>query len=345
MSSEEEEKTRAYDPEGRNRRAIMLNFKADAARDVFYKLVEQADVVIEGFRPGATKRMGVDYDTLQEKNPRIIYCSITGYGQAGAYSNFVGHDVNYIAVAGALGMIKEKNRKPIPPSNIMGDYAGGALMAALGILSAVIAREKTGRGQHVAAAMVDGVISLMHFAVANQIQSGGQGAGQADMFTGKMPHYNTYETSDGKFISVGALEPAFFHNLCKAMGREDLIELEWRIDRWDELAAGFEETFRLKTRDEWFQILKESETCAAPVLEVDEIFDDPHVKERDMFVEMDHPKLGKIKQVGIPLKFSDTPGQVRSFAPALGQHTDEVLQELGYSEQQISELREAGAIA
>ena len=345
MSSEEEERTRAYDPEGRNRKCIMLNFKSDEALEVFYKLVETADVVVEGMRAGVVKRLKVDYDTLKEKNPRIIYCSLTGYGQTGAYKSLVGHDVNYISVAGALGMVKETGRKPIPPSNILGDYAGGSLQAAIGILAAVIARERTGRGQCLDVAMVDGVISLMHFAIANQFQSGGQGAGQADIFTGKMPHYNVYETRDGKFISVGPLEPAFFHNLCKAIGREDLIALEWRIDKWDELTAGFEETFITRTRDEWFAILKETDTCIAPVYSVDEVFDDPHVQERDMLVELDHPKLGKIKQVGVPIKFSDTPGEVRSLAPAPGEHTDEVLLELGYSQQQIDELRKSGAIA
>ena len=242
-------------------------------------------------------------------------------------------------------MFKEADRKPIPPSNLLGDYAGGSLMAAVGILSAVIAREKTGKGQHIDAAMVDGVISVMHFAIANQLLSGGQGAGQADLFCAKMPHYNTYETKDGKFISVGALEPAFFVNLCKAIGRDDLVALEWRIDKWDELSAGFAETFKTKTREEWWEILQQSETCAAPVLGVEEIFDDPHVKGRDMLVEMDHPKLGKVKQVGVPIKFSDTPGRARSLAPTMGEHTDEVLAEMGYSQEQIAAFRESGAVA
>jgi crotonobetainyl-CoA:carnitine CoA-transferase CaiB-like acyl-CoA transferase len=345
MSSEEEEKTRVYDPEGRNRKCIMLNFKLDEAREIFYKLVDKADVVVEGFRAGVAKRLAVDYDTLKKRNPRIIYCSLTGYGQTGAYKDLVGHDINYISVAGALGMFKERGRRPIPPSNILGDYAGGAQQAAIGILTAIIARERTGKGQLIDIAMVDGVISLMHFAIAQQIRSGGQDAGTADMFTGKMPHYSVYETKDGKFMSVGALEPGFFINLCKAIGREDLIALEWRLDKWDELTAGFEETFITKTRDEWFAILKETETCVAPVYGVDEVFDDPHVQERDMMVELDHPKLGNIRQVGIPIKLSDTPGKVRWLAPAAGEHTDEVVRSLGYSKQQIEELRKAGAIA
>jgi crotonobetainyl-CoA:carnitine CoA-transferase CaiB-like acyl-CoA transferase len=345
MPPEKEEEARAYDPLARNRRAAMLNLRLQDAREVFYRLVEEADVVTEGFRPGVTERMGVDYDTVRQKNPRIIYCSLTGYGQTGAYKDMVGHDINYISVAGALGIVREAGRKPIPPSNILADFAGGAMQAAIGILSAVIARERTGKGQYLDVAMVDGVIGLMNFAVANQLQSGGQGAGGADVFCGTMPHYSTYETKDGKFISVGALEPAFFANLCRAIGRDDLIALEWRMDKWDELSAGFAETFLTKNRDEWWGILQQFETCAAPVLDVDEVFNDPHVKERDMLVELGHPKLGKVKQVGIPFKFSDTPCKVRSFAPAPGQHTDEILLEAGYSQQQINALRESGAIA
>jgi crotonobetainyl-CoA:carnitine CoA-transferase CaiB-like acyl-CoA transferase len=330
MSPKDEEEARAYDPEGRNRRAIRLDFKTKEGREILYKLVETADVVIEGFRPGVTRRMGVDYDTLSERNPRIIYCSITGYGQTGAYKDHVGHDVNYISVAGALGLFKEAGARPVPPSNFLADYAGGSQQAVIGILSAVIARERTSKGQYLDVAMVDGVMSLMHLAVAAS-QSGRQGLVQPDMFCGKIPHYGAYETKDAKFISVGALEPQFFVNLCKAIGREDLIAYQWAIDRWDELRAGFAETFLTKTRDEWWKILQQTETCAAPVLSLDEVFDDPHIKERGLLVEMDHPELGKIKQVGIPIRFSDTPGEVRSLAPAPGQHTTEVLLELGYS--------------
>ena len=345
MSRGEEEKVRAYDAIARNKRNAMLNLQLQEAREVFYKLVGKADIVLEGFRPGATKRMGVDYDTVSQKNPRIIYCSLTGYGQTGAYKDMVGHDINYISVAGALDVMRETGRKPTPPSNLLGDFAGGAMQAAIGILSAVLARERTGKGQYLDVAMVDGVISLLNIEISSHLRSGGQGASEGAMLSGKMPQYNTYETKDGKFISVGALEPAFFVNLCKAIGRDDLIGLEWRLDKWDELSAGFAETFLTKTREEWWGILQQFETCAAPVLDVDEVFNDPHVKERDMLMELDHPKLGKVKQVGFPFKFSDTPCKVRSFAPAPGQHTDEILLEAGYSQQQISALRESGAIA
>ena len=219
------------------------------------------------------------------------------------------------------------------------------MQAAIGILSAVIARERTGKGQYLDVAMVDGVISLMNIEVSGQLRSGGQGPSEGDMLSGKMPQYTTYETKDGKYISVGALEPAFFANLCKAIGRDDLMGFEWRLDKWDELSTGFAEIFLTKTRDEWWEILQQSETCAAPVLDVNEVFNDPHVKEREMILELEHPKLGKVKQVGIPVKFSDTPCKVRSFAPALGQHTDEILLEAGYSQQQINALRESGAVA
>jgi len=338
------EESRAYNPEGRNKKSIMLNFRTEEAREIFYKLAEQADVIIEGFRPGVTKRLGVDYDTIKEKNPRIVYCSLTGYGQEGPYRDMVGHDINYISIAGALGVIGEKGGRPVFPINLLADYAGGGMHAAIGILAALMARERTGKGQYVDIAMIDGVISLIHMPAAQYFRTGKAPQRGEDMLSGGAPQYSVYQTKDGKYLSVGALEPQFYQSVCRALGREDLIPHQWSEEKREEVFSIFREAFLTKTRDEWFELLRQTETCTAPVYSLDEVFSDPQVIQRDMALELDHPKLGKVKQVGISVKLSETPGAFRSFAPAPGEHTEEIMCELGYSKEQIDGFRKAGAI-
>ncbi len=333
---------------GRNKRSIRLNLKSNQARDVFYKLAEEADVVLEGFRPGVVKRRGVDYETLSARNPRIVYCSLSGFGQDGPYSQRVGHDINYISIGGALGMIgsQGKGGKPAIPVNIIADYAGGGLMAAFAILCALQGRERTGRGQNVDIAMSDGVMSLIasmagtHFASGSEIEPG------ESMLNGLVPHYNVYECSDGRWFSVGALEPWFYANLCTIMGREDFIEHQAMEDpaKRDEIAAHFTAQFKTKTADEWFAILNEVDVCAAPVLTLSEAFEDPHNIARQMVVKLNTPD-GTVKQVGIAPKLSETPGQVRHAAPMPGQDTDVVLRELGFDAATIAEYRENDVVA
>ena len=333
---------------GRNKRSIRLNLKSNQARDVFYKLAEEADVVLEGFRPGVVKRLGVDYETLSARNPRIVYCSLSGFGQDGPYSQRVGHDINYISIGGALGMIgsQGKGGKPAIPVNIIADYAGGGLMAAFAILCALQGRERTGRGQNVDIAMSDGVMSLIasmagtHFASGSEIEPG------ESMLNGLVPHYNVYECSDGRWFSVGALEPWFYANLCTIMGREDFIEHQAMEDpaKRDEIAAHFTAQFKTKTADEWFAILNEVDVCAAPVLTLSEAFEDPHNIARQMVVKLNTPD-GTVKQVGIAPKLSETPGQVRHAAPMPGQDTDVVLRELGFDAATIAEYRENDVVA
>ena len=334
----------AYNASGRNKKSIVLNLRQDEAREIFYKLAEGADVILEEFRPGVVKRLGVDYETIKKLNPRIVYCSLTGFGQDGPYHSMAGHDINYISIGGALGIIGEKGRPPTPPSNLVADYAGGGMHAAIGVLAALMARERTGKGQHVDIAMCDGVVSLMHMAAMQYFSTGQVPQRGSDMLTGAMPHYNVYQTKDGKYLSLGALEPWFYENLCKSLGREDLIPYEWDESKREELTSIFKETFLTKTRDEWFEIFKQTDTCAAPIYAIDEVFADPHVIHRKMVVDVDHPKLGKVKQVGISVKLSETPGAIRSLAPSPGQHTDEILAGLGYAKERIAELREKGAI-
>ncbi len=344
VAAEEAERRTAYNATGRNKRSIILNLRLEGAKEIFYKLAERADVIVEEFRPGVVKRLGVDYETISKINPRIVYCSVTGYGQDGPYQNMPGHDINYISIAGALGIIGQKGGPPAIPSNLLADYAGGGMHAAIGILAALLARERTGKGQHVDIAMCDGVVSLMHMAAMQYFTTGKAPERGNDMLTGGLPHYNVYETKDGKYISLGSLEPWFYENLCRAVGREDFIPYEWDEGKRSEIFSAFREIFRTKTRDEWFDLLKQIDICVAPVYSIDEVFSDPQVVHRKMVVDIDHPRLGKIKQVGISVKLSDTPGSIRSLAPFPGQHTDEILKELGYTEKRIEELRREGAI-
>jgi crotonobetainyl-CoA:carnitine CoA-transferase CaiB-like acyl-CoA transferase len=336
LDRETTERLRAYNPQARNKKSIVIDLRQEAGRAVFYRLAKVADVILEEFRPGVVKQLGVDYETIRGINPKIVYCSLTGYGQKGPYSMLPGHDVNYLAVAGALSVIKDREGKPVIPSNILADMAGGGMHAALGILAALVARSLHGVGQHVDCAMTDGVVSLMHF----EPMWAHFGASLFDT-----PFYGAFKTRDGKWLSTGNLEPWFWANFCKALDREDLIPTQADPGRWKEVTAFLEETFRTRTRQEWFEFFREKNVCVAPVLSVEEAQEDPHLREREMFVELDHEKFGKVRQVGISVKLSETPGRVRSCGPMPGSHTDAILGEIGYTEEEVSALKETGAVA
>lgn len=336
--------TEPYNALGRNKKSIVLNLREQEARDVFYRLAETADVVLEGFRPGVVKRLGVDYETLKAKNPRIVYCSLSGYGQTGPYAELVGHDINYISVGGALGMIGWPDQPPAIPMNIIADFAGGGLHAAYAILAALHARDRSGEGQYVDIAMSDGVLYLLASSISTYMMSG-RAPGRGDFaLNGALPQYNVYECKDGGWISLGSLEGHFWVNLCKAMEREDFIPYQMDASKRDEVFAHFREKFKTKTRDEWFEILKQTDICAAPIYSLPEALEDPHNVAREMVVEIDHPQAGKVKQVGVGTKLSGTPGSVRSTAPTPGQHTDEVLGSLSYSADEVASLRERGIV-
>jgi crotonobetainyl-CoA:carnitine CoA-transferase CaiB-like acyl-CoA transferase len=338
------EKAAAYNTMSRNKRSMVLNLREPDAREIFYKLADDADVVLEGFRPGVVKRLGVDYETLRQRNDRIVYCSLSGFGQTGPYSQLVGHDINYISVGGALGMIGWPDQPPAIPMNIIADFAAGGLHAAFGILTALMARERTGKGQNVDIAMSDGVLYLLASLTGSVLAGGSSPTRGGTILNGSVPHYNVYECADGGWISIGSLEPHFFVNLCKALGREDFIPQQWDAAKRDEIFEYFRAQFKSKTRDEWFEILKQTDVCAGPVYSLEEALNDPHNRARDMLIEVDHPTLGKVKQLGIGTKLSETPGKVRSTAPLPGQHTDEVLASIGYDEGAITALRERGVV-
>ena len=284
----------------------------------------------------------------------MIYCSITGYGQSGPYRDLPGHDINYISFGGALSLIGEKSSKPAIPFNIIADYGGAGMHAAVGILSALIARSKTGRGQYIDISLMDSVISLLAEITVSHFQHGREATRGEVALGGAYPFYNVYETKDGKFISLGCLEPNLWENLCKAIGKEEFMTFHFEHEhnfsppkdkKWQEITNSLQQLFLTKTRDEWFDFLKQKDVPVAKVLSLSETFQDPQALHRNMVEEVEHPTEGKVKQVGIAIKLSDTPGKVRSKPPALGEHTDELLRELGYSSDSISKLRQTEIVA
>ena len=335
----DQEKQAAYDFLSRNKKSIVLNLKTEEARGVFRKLATESDVVMEAFRPRVAKKLGVDYDTISELNPRIVYCSLTGFGQDGPYRDLPGHDPNYTSIGGAVGLTGDREGDPVIIRAALGDI-GSALHAVIGILCALMARDKTGRGQYVDISMTDSVLSFLTVSLLRYFRDG---------FIPKRgwpsPTINVWRTKDGKFVSTGLIEPYFWERFCHALGREDLIPHQRaKGEKLQEVHSAIKETFLTKTRDEWFQIMKDADTCVSPVLELDEVVKDPQLLSRDMFPEFDHPTAGKVRQLGMPIKLSETPAKFRGFAPLIGQHTEEVLQGLGYTKHQIEEMRKSGAI-
>jgi crotonobetainyl-CoA:carnitine CoA-transferase CaiB-like acyl-CoA transferase len=353
LQGEEDRKAAAYYAPNRNKKSIVVNLKSEVGREIFYRLSRHADVIVEGFRPGVAKRLGIDYETISKLNPKIIYCSLSGYGQDGPYHAFPGHDVNYIAMAGILGLIGSSEGYPVIPLNLLADFAGAALYGALGISVALVARDKTGKGQYIDMAYMDGAVSLMTWFTCGYFFDGSMLKRGESWLHGAYPYYGVYETKDGKHITIGCLEPHFWENLCRFLGKEEYIPYHFALEhtfhkpedkKWDEIRSSLKQIFLTKTRDEWFELLIHNDVPAGKVYTPDEVFSDPQVLHRKMVIEVEHPTLGKIKQVGIAPKLSSTPGKVRSLSPFSGEHTDEILQELGYKRKEIENLRQQGVV-
>ena len=335
----------AYSAFNRSKRSMTLNLKAKTACHIIHQLAKDSDVLVEGFRPGVAKRLGIDYDTLKEINPRLIYCSMSGYGQDGPYRDFPGHDINYISFAGAQGMIGQRDGPYVIPVNFVGDWAGASLHSAIGILAAIAARQKTGLGQYIDMSYLDGVLSLMT-SFAQEYFMNGTIYHRGDSFiSGGFPAYNIYETKDSKHISLGCFEPWFWESLCKTLEMENFIPYQFdKGEKRDEITAHMQKVFLTKPRDEWFDLLISKDIPVAKIYSIDEVFTDPHVLHRQMLVEIDDTARGKTKHVAPAIKLSDTPAIIRTIAPKPGQHTTQVLTELGYTEEKINNLKEEGVL-
>jgi crotonobetainyl-CoA:carnitine CoA-transferase CaiB-like acyl-CoA transferase len=333
----------AYNALGRGKKSIALNLKEPEAKEIFYSLVKGADVVMEGFRPGVVKRLGVDYDTLSAINPRIITCSISGFGQTGPYSQLVGHDINYIATGGALGVTGWPGQPPAIPINLLADFAGGGLMGAFAICVAIIAREKTGRGQDIDIGMSDGVLSLMTSAFSGLFGQGQAVRPGSFLLNGAAPFYGVYETSDGRWFSLGSIETHFYDALINVLGIEEMRTEQFNQARWPEFKQKVAAVMKTRTADDWMAEMSRYDICAATVLEMENVATNPHNLARNMVVEVDSP-VGKVKQIGVGPKLSATPGKPTTSAPTVGQHTDQILSGLGYDASRIAALRARGAV-
>jgi crotonobetainyl-CoA:carnitine CoA-transferase CaiB-like acyl-CoA transferase len=326
----------------RNTRSIRLNLKKPEGREVFEKLVATVDVVVEGFRPGVAKRLGLDYETLVGIKSDIICVSLSGFGQEGPYSHVVAHDLNYQSLAGIPHMTGEADGPPKIPGNAIADDAGG-ISAALSILMALFHKERTGEGQCVDLAMVDTLLNMMLLQLNDCLVSGHSPRRGQTALTGKWAYYNIYECRDGNFLSVAAFEPWFWSNLCRLLGVEEFADRQ-QPDDPDEARGQVErlrQIFRTRDRDDWVERLMFEDTCVTPVLSLDEVMADPNHRQRGAIVSGSDLGEGFVDQVGILFRMSKTPGSIRTPAPAVGQHTGDILRELGYAQSQIEALERA----
>jgi alpha-methylacyl-CoA racemase len=325
----------------RGRRSVAVDLKHPEGAAIVLRLVETADALIEGFRPGVAERLGIGPEPCLARNPRLVYGRMTGWGQEGPYASQPGHDINYIALTGVLHAIGRAGDGPTPPLNVVGDFGGGGMLLAFGIVCALLEARTSGAGQVVDAAMVDGAAllgTMLHGMRRAGTWSNERGTNLLD---GGAPFYDVYETADGGWISIGSIEPQFYAALLEALGlRKADLPAQHDRARWPEMKARFAEIFRSRTRAEWEARLAQAGICFAPVLDPDEALEHPHMVARSTFVD-----VGGVRQPAPAPRFSRTPGAVASPPPMPGEHTDDALRDWGLAEGEIARLREAGAIA
>ena len=327
----------------RNKRSITLNLKNTEAKGILYKLAKKADVFVESYQPGVADRLGVGYPAISKVNERIIYCSISGFGQTGPYRDLVGHDLNYASYSGAIGATGLKGGPPVIPAVQIADIQS-AIYAAVAIAAALYRREKTGEGEFIDVSLMDTAVASMIMPLS-YLFAGASTERGGSFLSGGAPFYNVYETKDGKFISIAPLEPKFWVELCNALGVEKYQDQQIAsVQVSQQIRADLAEKFRDKNRDEWVKILNEREVPCAPVYDVSEVPADPQIRARQMIFEMETESFGTLNQLATPIRISHNPLIVRSGPPKLGQHTLEILLELGYSAMDVERLKTAGAI-
>lgn len=324
----------------RGRKSVVMDLKASGAAEVVYRLCDQADVLVEGFRPGVAERLGIGPDDCCSRAPGLVYARMTGWGGYGPYAEMAGHDINYIALGGALGTIGPAGEPPTVPLNLVGDYGGGSMMLLGAVLAALVAKHRTGAGQVVEVAMVDGVISLMAQHFADRADGKWQGPRGGNMLDGGAPFYSVYECHDRRHIAAGAGEPKFYRALVDTLGLDE----EWRdqqfnTERWPELRMQMAGAFATRTRDDWEAAFKGIDACVAPVLTMDEVPLHPHHQARDAFGEVDGHY-----QPRPPWRFSATPPAWAAPRRSLGSDTEAVLTDCGCSLEELEDLRKAGVI-
>jgi crotonobetainyl-CoA:carnitine CoA-transferase CaiB-like acyl-CoA transferase len=324
----------------RNKRSLTLNLKAPEGREIFLRLVKDTDVVLEGFRPGVMKKLGLGYETLREVNPRVVHCAISGYGSEGARSQKAGHDINYLALNGVLSHSGQDGR-PVLSGVQIADLGGGALYAAFAIVTALLARERLGEGQFVDISMTDGAFTWNCLRWGQFLADGRVPSPGDDFLNHGFACYNIYETRDGRYMTLGALEPQFWKAFCEAVDHP-----EWNRPSYfepgthqDTLKNEIAALFKQKSQAEWIDHFAGLDCCCEPVLNLAEVMEDQQMRERKMVVDLTHEVWGAYRQLGIAPKFSQTPGAVRTHAPELGEHTEEILLEVGLKADEIEALR------
>jgi len=325
----------------RGRRSIGVDLKNPDGVEVVLKLVESAHGLVEGFRPGVMERLGLGPEICLERNPRLVYGRMTGWGQDGPYANAAGHDINYIALAGALGSIGRAGEAPVPPLNLVGDFGGGGMLLAFGMACGVLSAMNTGSGQVVDAAMVDGTATLMSMLFSMREMGFWSDERGTNMLDSGAHFYDVYECADGEYVSIGSIEPQFYAELLERTGLSE-VDLPAQMSRsqWAEAKVKVAEVFQSKTRDEWCELMEGTDVCFAPVLSLDEATQHPHNVARSTFTT-----VAGIVQPSPSPRFSETVAEISGPAVHSGEHTDSVMTELGYDPSRIDQLRQSGAVA
>jgi alpha-methylacyl-CoA racemase len=327
-----------FDITGRNKKSICLNLKNPKSKDVFFKLIKESDALIEGFRPGVMEKLGLGPDECISKNKKLVYGRITGWGQSGPLSKTAGHDINYIALAGALYSMN--GTKPAIPLNLVGDYGGGSMFLAFGLCAALLSVSKTGVGQVVDAAMVDGISTLMSiFYSLSQSNLWDVDKRGENLFDGGAHFYQTYKTKDDKFISFGSLEPQFYEIIKSKLNLDKSFDNQFDKKKWNEMSIGISKIIETKAQSEWNEIFKDTDACYAPVLSINETHQNNHMIERNSFI-----KINDVIQPSPSPRFSITKSEEPVIAPKVGENNDEILIKLGYTDKEIEELKDLNVL-
>jgi alpha-methylacyl-CoA racemase len=327
----------------RNKKVMTLNLKDPRAVDVIHQLLGEYDIIIEQFRPGVMAKLNLDYESLKKVNPRLIYCSLTGYGQTGPMRDRAGHDINYIAMSGVASYSGKKESGPPLIGIQVADIASGSNNAIIGILSAVIYRERTGNGQHIDVSMTDGMIAFNSFMQGASYLVNGKEIGMEENLLNGGSLYDYYETQDGRYLSFGGVEPQFFKAFCQTIGRPELAAGGVEPENVDQIKEEIRDILKTMTLDEWMELFNAADACVEPVLSLGEVLEGPLVKERGMVVDVPGPNGTKVKQIANPIKFSESIPQYRHIGIPLSEaNTEEVMKNLGYSQEEIKEFGKTG---